>query len=199
MPNQGDRDDQGDNFLVESRDSLPRAGCWTGRWRSSTGRADGVAEDIRPRADRGRLDAAKRRPAEQAADYLAHKAPYLDYPTALAHGWPIATRGHRGRLPPPSEGQDGHHRSALGARWRRGCPEAPGTRQQRRFRHLLALPPLAGAATRPRHPLRRQRHPASGMTPCSGAAPRGECLLLPSVSGLPYQICGMKRYLTCVI
>ena len=55
------------------------------------GEADGVAEDIRRRADRDRLDAAKRQAAEQAADYLAHKAPYLDYPTALAHGWPIAT------------------------------------------------------------------------------------------------------------
>ncbi len=55
------------------------------------GEADGVAEDIRRQADRDRLDAAKRRAAEQAADYLAHKAPYLDYPTALAHGWPIAT------------------------------------------------------------------------------------------------------------
>ena len=36
-----------------------------------------------------------RRPAPQApttaADYLINKAPYLDYPTALASGWPIAT------------------------------------------------------------------------------------------------------------
>jgi hypothetical protein len=55
------------------------------------GEANGVAEDIRRQADCDRLDAAKRRAAEQAAYYLAHKAPYLDYPTALAHGWPIAT------------------------------------------------------------------------------------------------------------
>ena len=55
------------------------------------GEAVAVAEDIRRKADRDRLDAAKRRAAEQSADYLAHKAPYLNYPTALERGWPIAT------------------------------------------------------------------------------------------------------------
>jgi hypothetical protein len=37
------------------------------------------------------LDAAKRKPADTAAAYLLNKKPYLDYPTALARGWPIAT------------------------------------------------------------------------------------------------------------
>jgi hypothetical protein len=37
------------------------------------------------------LDAATRKPADTAAAYLLNKKPYLDYPTALARGWPIAT------------------------------------------------------------------------------------------------------------
>ena len=32
-----------------------------------------------------------RKIAEEAATYLTRKAAYLDYPTALEHGWPIAT------------------------------------------------------------------------------------------------------------
>ena len=38
-----------------------------------------------------RLDPASRKLADDAANYLTSKAPYLDYPTALANGWPIAT------------------------------------------------------------------------------------------------------------
>ena len=34
---------------------------------------------------------AQRKPADEAANYLTNKAPYLDYPTALTNGWPIAT------------------------------------------------------------------------------------------------------------
>jgi hypothetical protein len=77
------------------------------------GEADGVAEA-----------------AEQAADYLAHKAPYLDYPTALAHGWPIATGVIESARRHLVKEQDGRHRSALGACWRTGRPEAPGTRRR---------------------------------------------------------------------
>ncbi|HEY6798017.1 MAG TPA: ISKra4 family transposase, partial [Kineosporiaceae bacterium] len=33
----------------------------------------------------------QRKSALEAATYLTNKAPYLDYPTALAKGWPIAT------------------------------------------------------------------------------------------------------------
>jgi len=50
-----------------------------------------VAAGIRRRATRHGLDPPQRRNADRAADYLANKAPYLDYPTALSHGWPIAT------------------------------------------------------------------------------------------------------------
>jgi hypothetical protein len=43
------------------------------------------------RAAAGGLPAAKRKTMEKAARYLEAKAPYLDYPTALANGWPIST------------------------------------------------------------------------------------------------------------
>ncbi len=36
---------------------------------------------------------------------------------------------------------------------------------------------LRERATHPRRPLRRQHHPASGMTHCSGAAPKSDCPL----------------------
>jgi hypothetical protein len=38
-----------------------------------------------------KLTAAQRKSALHAATYLTNKAPHLDYPTALARGWPIAT------------------------------------------------------------------------------------------------------------
>jgi hypothetical protein len=55
------------------------------------GRASIVAAAIRRKATRNHLDAAKRKPADTAAAYLLNKKPYLDYPTALTRGWPIAT------------------------------------------------------------------------------------------------------------
>jgi Clp amino terminal domain, pathogenicity island component len=55
------------------------------------GRASIVAAAIRRKATRNHLDPAKRKPAATAAAYLLNKQPYLDYPTALASGWPIAT------------------------------------------------------------------------------------------------------------
>lgn len=55
------------------------------------GNATDVAAGIRRRATAARLTTAKRRKADLCATYLINKAPYLDYPTALAAGWPIAT------------------------------------------------------------------------------------------------------------
>ena len=55
------------------------------------GHARKVAGTIRRQATNARLDTARRKPADVAANYLTNKAPYLDYPTALTHGWPIAT------------------------------------------------------------------------------------------------------------
>jgi len=56
-----------------------------------TGKATLVAAAIRRKATYHHLEADKRLKADRAADYLAAKAPYLDYPTALVKGWPIAT------------------------------------------------------------------------------------------------------------
>ena len=50
-----------------------------------------VAGTIRRQATNAKLNLAQRKPADEAAAYLTNKAPYLDYPTALAQGWPIAT------------------------------------------------------------------------------------------------------------
>src|SRR5664279_5558988 len=55
------------------------------------GDASQVAERIHARVLGSKLTAAQRNSALEAATYLANKAPHLDYPTALAKGWPIAT------------------------------------------------------------------------------------------------------------
>ena len=55
------------------------------------GHAGTVAAAIRRKATTLGLDADKRAGADRCADYLLAKRPYLDYPTALQHGWPIAT------------------------------------------------------------------------------------------------------------
>jgi hypothetical protein len=55
------------------------------------GNARAVAAGLRRRASAERLSAAKRKRADEAARYLTNKANYLDYPNALAAGWPIAT------------------------------------------------------------------------------------------------------------
>jgi ribosomal protein S9 len=55
------------------------------------GKAGIVAAAIRRKATRLGLPDDKRVKADRAADYLLNKRPYLDYPTALANGWPIAT------------------------------------------------------------------------------------------------------------
>ena len=55
------------------------------------GQASTVAAAIRRKATRLGLEQAKRNNADTCADYLLAKRAYLDYPTALANGWPIAT------------------------------------------------------------------------------------------------------------
>ncbi len=55
------------------------------------GRATDVAAGIRRRATTAALTKAKRRKADACARYLVNQARYLDYPTALAEGWPLAT------------------------------------------------------------------------------------------------------------
>ena len=43
------------------------------------------------KATTNHLTKDQRQAADRCADYLLHKRAYLDYPTALAQGWPIAT------------------------------------------------------------------------------------------------------------
>jgi hypothetical protein len=55
------------------------------------GNALKVARTIRRQATKAALNPTQRKGADEAANYLTSKAPYLDYPTALGSGWPIAT------------------------------------------------------------------------------------------------------------
>src|SRR5262249_16984702 len=55
------------------------------------GRASTVAAAITRKATYNKLTDTQPEPADTAAAYLLNKKPYLDYPTALASGWPIAT------------------------------------------------------------------------------------------------------------
>jgi hypothetical protein len=71
----------------------PAAQTWVHHQASRVleGRATKVAGTIRRKATTTKLNPAQRKPADDAANYLTNKAPYLDYPTALKQGWPIAT------------------------------------------------------------------------------------------------------------
>ena len=55
------------------------------------GKASAVAAGIRRRASTYGYQGNERDGAGTCAAYLTAKAPYLDYATALASGWPIAT------------------------------------------------------------------------------------------------------------
>lgn len=55
------------------------------------GRARTVATGIRRRATRNGYTGTERKTLDRVAGYLANNAVYMDYPHALANGWPIAT------------------------------------------------------------------------------------------------------------
>jgi hypothetical protein len=55
------------------------------------GKTGDVAAGIRRRATRSGYSATERKGADEAANYLTSKKPYLCYDHALAAGWPIAT------------------------------------------------------------------------------------------------------------
>jgi hypothetical protein len=77
------------------------------------GKATRVAAAIRRAATLAGLDEAQRAGADACAVYLTNKARYLDYPTALGNGWPIATGVIEGAMPASGEGPDGSHRPPL--------------------------------------------------------------------------------------
>ena len=76
---------------------LPDSGQTAEQWvhrqaiRVLQGHATKVASSIRRQATNASLQRDRRKPADEAANYLTNKSPYLDYPTALTNGWPIAT------------------------------------------------------------------------------------------------------------
>jgi hypothetical protein len=71
----------------------PAAEKWVRRHASAVlaGKATLVAGVIRRQATNQRLEPAQRAGADTAATYLSNKHRYLDYPSALSKGWPIAT------------------------------------------------------------------------------------------------------------
>ncbi len=71
----------------------PAAEAWVHDRASAVldGKVSAVAAGIRRRATTANLAGPRRAKADECARYLTNKAAYLDYPTALARGWPIAT------------------------------------------------------------------------------------------------------------
>jgi len=71
----------------------PAAEAWVRHHASAVldGKSTRVAGAIRRAATMAELDRAKRAGADAGATYLTNKSRYLDYPTALTKGWPIAT------------------------------------------------------------------------------------------------------------
>jgi len=71
----------------------PAAEQWVRRHAQQilAGKATRVAGAIKRQATNQGLDPPQRANADACAAYLTNKAPYLDYPTALTNGWPIAT------------------------------------------------------------------------------------------------------------
>ncbi len=162
------------------------SGCWcffpegdpaAERWVSDKarqvldGRAEIVAAAIRRKATTLGLDANQRNNADRCADYLLAKRPYLDYPTALKNGWPIAT----GVI----EGACRHlvkdRMDITGARWGLAGAEAILTLRalisNGRLRQLLGLPPRPRTPPRSRVTLRPRRHPRTRISPSKGPAP----------------------------
>jgi hypothetical protein len=72
-------------------EASPGAGPWVRDHAAAIldGHAPQVAAALRAAA--ASLTTAKRKTAEKTARYLEAKAPWLDYPAALANGWPIST------------------------------------------------------------------------------------------------------------
>jgi antitoxin (DNA-binding transcriptional repressor) of toxin-antitoxin stability system len=82
--------------------------------------ADRIRARIRARIRTSKLTAAQRKSAMDAATYLTNKAPYLDYPTALSRGWPIATGVIEGSCRYAVQDRLG----ATGTRWRLDTAQA---------------------------------------------------------------------------
>lgn len=80
-------------FPTETTTGMARARTWVAERNRMIlqGRAVEVAARIKSRVKDSKLTTTQRKTVNSAVTYLINKAPYLDYPTALASGWPIAT------------------------------------------------------------------------------------------------------------
>jgi hypothetical protein len=74
-------------------EASPDAGPWVRGHAAAIldGRAPQAAAAIRAQAAAATLTKTKRKTASKTANYLDAKTPYLNYPQALANGWPIST------------------------------------------------------------------------------------------------------------
>ena len=183
----------------------PDAGPWVRAHAAAVldGHAGDAASAIRAAQRRRPAQTAKAKAAAAVAGYLDAKAPYLDYPTALAEGRPILT----GVI----EGTCRHlvkdRMDITGARW--GTATAEAILQLRALhangdldeywkyhlqqeqhrnhpaRYNLAALPLTPKEPHPwttehiKHVRRRTDSPGQRRTP-SGATPRPNCLVYPS-------------------
>lgn len=81
-------------------DHTDQAGDWVRQKATLVlqGRSRAVAAGIRRRATTAGYTGRERANADRAATYLDNHEPYLDYPLALANGWPIATGAIEGAV-----------------------------------------------------------------------------------------------------
>ena len=130
----------------------------TGARRTAPAKWPPASAAKRPNA---RLHGTRRQPADEAAAYLTNKAPYLDYPTALINGWPIATGIVEGACRHLVEDRI----DLTGARWGLAGAEAilklraikaNGDFEEYWRYHLTQRTP-----PRPRSPLPQPHHPAT--------------------------------------
>ena len=137
------------------------------------GRAAKVAGAIRRQATNAKLEPTRSTGADTCARYLTNKAPYLDYPTALTSGWPIAT----GVI----EGACGHlvkdRLDITGARW--GLPGAEAILKLRAVRSNGDSTPT-GTTTSPRN----SSAPTAHATPTTSSRRRHD--VPPEVPHHPY-------------
>jgi len=139
------------------------------------GKAGVVAGSILRKATMVHLNAKAREKADECARYLRNKKPYLDYPKALAAGWPLLTDRHgcdRRRLRPFGPRQDGRDRGTLVRCRCGGDPETTSGALERRLVRVLLLPLGTRARARSRVSLCRRGYPEGRLIgPSSGATP----------------------------
>ena len=140
------------------------------------GRAKAVAATLASVAAKTRANPRKRHldltDVDRAVTYLENNRQHMKYDKALEKGWPIATGHDRGRLQVRHRRQIRNYRREVVTRRRRGHPQDPRRRRQRRPRRLHEL--LQGTLPRraPPRPLRRGHHRATSTSPHDRNTPK---------------------------